>query len=213
MNLTPELLLHAYSLGIFPMAESRSSEDILWMDPPLRGIFPLEGFHISRSLEKAIRKADYRVTFNANFAGVVDGCAARSETWISKKIREAYLGLHDLGQAHSIEILRNDKLIGGVYGVTLGAAFFGESMFSREKNASKLALAHLVTHLRKCGFKLFDTQYLTEHLASLGAVEIERADYQELLHDAVTRPELFHKRAYPPSASEVLQRRTQTSNR
>lgn len=212
MELTPQLLLHAYALGIFPMSEGRSSRDLLWMDPPMRGIFPLDNFRISRSLAKAISKADYTITLNKDIKGVVEGCAEREETWISQKIQSAYLKLHEMGHVQSLEVWRGDDLIGGVYGVTLGAAYFGESMFSRQTNASKIALAYLTTHLKNCGFTLFDTQYLTPHLASLGAIEVERDTYHEMLEKAVVQPERFHKRAYPPSVTEVLQRRTQTSN-
>lgn len=212
MELTPQLLLHAYSLGVFPMSEGRTSRDVLWMDPPMRGIFPLDGFRISRSLGKAIAKADYQITLNKDFEAVVEGCAERDETWISRKIQTAYLKLHEMGHAQSLEVWQGGELTGGVYGVTLGAAYFGESMFSRRTNASKIALAYLVTHLKNCGFTLFDTQYLTSHLASLGAIEVERDIYHEMLAEAVVQPEKFHKRAYPPSVSEVLQRKTQTSN-
>lgn len=211
MELTPQLLLHAYSLGIFPMSEGRDSRDLFWMDPPMRGIFPLDGFRISKSLGKAIARADYQVTLNRDFEGVVEGCAERDETWISRKIQSAYVKLHEMGHVQSLEVWRGGSLIGGIYGVSLGAAFFGESMFSRQTNASKIALAYLVTHLRNCGFTLFDTQYLTPHLASLGAIEIRRDAYQTLLEQAVVQPEKFHKRAYPPSVSDVLQRKTQTS--
>lgn len=211
MELTPELLVHAYSLGIFPMSDDRESDSILWMDPKERGIIPLDGFHISRSLSRAIAKQDYRITINADFEAVIDACADREETWINHKIRKAYIALHTRNHAHSLEVWQGDRLVGGVYGVCLGAAFFGESMFSRATNGSKIALAYLTTHLRNCGFQLFDTQYLTPHLASLGAIEISRNAYQELLGESINKSEIFYKRAYPPSACEVLQRNTQTS--
>jgi leucyl/phenylalanyl-tRNA--protein transferase len=211
MDLTPELLIHAYSLGVFPMAESRDSEDILWMDPKARGIMPLNGFHVSRSLAKAIARNDYEITLDAAFEDVMDACADRNETWISRKIRAAYIELFHRNHAHSLEVWRNGDLMGGVYGVSLGSAFFGESMFSKQTNGSKIALAYLTTHLKSCGYALFDTQYLTDHLASLGGVEIGRTTYREMLRKTVTKPEKFYKRAYPPSVSEVLQRRTQTS--
>lgn len=211
MDLTPQLLLHAYSLGIFPMAESKLDPDVVWMEPKLRGVFPLDGFHISNSLKTAIKKQDYSVSLNEAFADVVDACADREETWINATIRQGYLELFEVGHAQSIEVWRDDKLIGGVYGVTLGAAFFGESMFSRATNGSKIALAYLVAHLNKCGFQLFDTQFLTPHLASLGAIEIEREEYLERLSRAIQSPELFRDYSVAPSVDETLQRSNQTS--
>jgi len=211
MDLTPQLLLHAYSLGVFPMAESKDDPSVVWMEPKLRGVFPLDGFHISKSLGKAIERQDYIVTLNKAFPEVVDACADRDETWINGKIRQGYLDLFAVGHAQSIEVWRDDKLIGGVYGVTLGAAFFGESMFSRATNGSKIALTYLVAHLNKCGFALFDTQFLTAHLASLGAVEIGRDDYMERLGSAIQASERFRDYSEAPSAKETLQRSTQTS--
>lgn len=179
------MLLQAYASGIFPMAESRDDPDLFWVDPRRRGVLPLDGFHISRSLSRRIRRGGYEATLNRNFAGVVDACADRPETWINDEIRDLYLALHKGGHGHSLEIWSDHRLIGGVYGVTLGGAFFGESMFSRATDGSKLALAHLVTHLQRCGFVLFDTQFLTSHLASLGAIEISRASYRAQLAEAL----------------------------
>ena len=206
MDLSPQLLLQAYAMGVFPMAESQQDEDVMWIEPKLRGVFPLDNFHISRSLAKAIQKADYQVTINQSFADVVDACAEREETWINGSIRQGYMDLHAVGHAHSLEVWRGGNLIGGVYGVTLGAAFFGESMFSRATNASKIALAYLVTHLRKSGFTLFDTQFLTPHLASLGAIEISQEDYLAQLQTAVRAPELFDRYSAAPSVTETLHR-------
>lgn len=190
-DITPELLLHAYAMGIFPMADGRDDPTIHWVDPRRRGIFPLEGFHISRSLARRMRRGGYEVRADTAFAEVVTACAAREETWINGPIFDLYAALHRQGHAHSLEIWREGALVGGVYGVVLGAAFFGESMFSRETDASKLALAHLVARLRAGGFLLFDTQFLTEHLASLGAVEISRADYHARLAKALAQPADF----------------------
>ncbi len=210
MTLTPELLLHGYSIGIFPMAEHRHDPEIFWVDPKRRGVLPLDGFHISRSLARRMRRVDWTVSINRDFAGVLDGCADRAETWINDEIRALYLQLHSQGHAHSLEIYEGGGLVGGVYGVTLGAAFFGESMFSRRTDASKTALAYLVDRLNRGGFKLFDTQFLTAHLASLGGMEIPRALYQLRLADALDRRADF---VGPPSATaqEVIQRSTQTS--
>lgn len=208
---SPELLLSAYASGIFPMAESRDDPDVFWVDPRRRGILPLEGFHISRSLARRIRRGGYEVTLNRDFAGVVAACADRPDTWISEGIATLYGQLHEMGYAHSLEITQEGKLAGGVYGVALGAAFFGESMFSRRTDGSKLALAHLTHHLWSCGFTLFDTQFLTTHLASLGAVEIPRARYHVLLREALDKPASILARPLDPSAHSVLQRRTQTS--
>jgi leucyl/phenylalanyl-tRNA---protein transferase len=204
------LLLHGYSIGVFPMAEHRDDAEIFWVDPRHRGIIPLHGFHISRSLARALRRADYDVRINHDFAAVVAGCADRAETWINAEIRDHYLALHDLGLAHSLEIWRDDALIGGVYGVTLGAAFFGESMFSRRRDSSKIALAYLVDRLNLGGFTLFDTQFLTEHLASLGGIEISRADYHARLSSAIAQRADFTTPPVP-TPQEVLQRSTQTS--
>ena len=211
MTITPEVLLHAYRSGVFPMAETRDDPDIFWVDPRRRGIIPLNGFHISRSLARRLRSDCFSVTLNRDFAGVVDGCADRDETWISGEIRALYLALHHRDTAQSIEVWEGTTLVGGVYGVTLGAAFFGESMFSRRTDASKVALAWLVDHLRRCGFSLFDTQFLTPHLASLGAVEIPRARYHRLLSEALNQTADFRAVPLPVSGQDVVQRRAQTS--
>lgn len=209
-ELTPELLLHGYSVGIFPMAENRHDTEVFWVDPRRRGVMPLEGFHASRSLRRAMRKSDYEVAVNRDFGGVVAACADRVETWINAEISSLYSQLHQKGHAHSLEIYDQSELVGGVYGVTLGSAFFGESMFSRRTNASKMALAALVDRLRTAGFTLFDTQFLTDHLASLGAVEISRATYHLQLEKALTGKALFT--GYPVSSlQDVMQRITQTS--
>ena len=209
-DLTPELLLHGYSVGIFPMAETRDDPDIFWVDPRMRGVLPLHGFHISRSLGKALRKSTFEVRVDSDFAAVVSACADRSETWINDEITSLYHSLHAAGQAHSLEIWDGETLVGGVYGVTVGRAFFGESMFSRRTNASKMALAALIDRLREAGFVLFDTQFVTEHLTSLGAVEITRRLYHARLAEAVKGNATF---LAPPlrSLQDVMQRMTQTS--
>ena len=207
--LTPELLLHAYTQGVFPMADSREAEEVFWVDPKKRGVLPLDGFHISRSLRRRILRAPWQVVVNKDFSGVVAACAERDETWINETIFELYEDLHERGQAHSLEVWDEGALIGGVYGVTIGAAFFGESMFSRRTDASKLALAYLVDRLRRGGFQLFDTQFITPHLASLGAVEISRAAYHKALNAALDATAQWHQPV--PTAYEVIQRSTQTS--
>jgi len=192
------------------MAEHRDDTDVFWVDPKLRGVMPLNGFHLSRSLARRMRRGGYQVTINQDFEAVVDGCADRSETWISAQIRALYLQLHQAGHAHSLEVWQDGQLTGGVYGVTLGAAFFGESMFSRQTDASKIALAYLVDHLNRAGFTLFDTQFLTDHLASMGGIEISRARYhQQLDHATLQHADFTGPRI--PSAQDVIQRNTQTS--
>ncbi len=175
-----------------------------WVDPRRRGIFPLDGFHVSRSLARLSRRWTFEVRTDTAFAAVVDACAARDETWINPAIRAAYLGLHAAGHAHSVEVWDRDGLAGGVYGVTLGAAFFGESMFSARTGGSKVALAFLIHRLRAGGFRLFDTQFLTPHLASLGAVDIPRAEYHRRLAEAIALPARFDPPGYSPSVSSVL---------
>jgi len=206
MELSPQLLLHAYAMGVFPMAESQDDPTVMWIEPKLRGVFPLDAFHISRSLAKAIQKADYEVAINRDFGAIVDACSNRDETWINSSIRKGYMDLHAAGHAHSLEVWRDDTLTGGVYGVTLGGAFFGESMFSRATNASKIALAYLVSHLKKCGFALFDTQFLTPHLATLGAIEITQEDYLERLQSAIRLETSFERYPSVPTVGETLQR-------
>ncbi len=208
--LPPALLLQAYASGVFPMAESRDSDEIRWFEPRRRGIIPLDGFHLSRSLRRRIRREPFEVALNRDFAATVAACADRPETWISPAIARAYAELHREGFAHSLELRDGDDLVGGVYGVTLGAAFFGESMFSRRTDASKIALAYLVTHLSASGFRLFDTQFLTAHLASLGAIEVSRDRYRALLADAIALPAEIRARPLPDAYS-VIQFNTQTS--
>ncbi len=208
--LPPALLLQAYASGIFPMAESRDSAEIRWFEPRRRGLMPLDGFHLSRSLRRRIRRQPFAVALNRDFQATVAACADRPETWINPTILRAYTALHREGFAHSLELREGDELVGGVYGVTLGAAFFGESMFSRRTDASKVALAYLVTHLSACGFRLFDTQFLTPHLASLGGIEVPRDRYRALLADAISRPAEIRARPLPDAYS-VIQFNTQTS--
>lgn len=209
--LTPDLLLKAYAAGIFPMSESRGDPSLFWVDPRMRGVLPLDGFHLSRSLTRRIRKGGYRVSLNEDFAGVVSACAEREDTWISFEIEALYAGLHDLGHAHSLEIWDGMTLAGGVYGVSLGGAFFGESMFSARTDGSKLALAHLTHHLRRCGFTLFDTQFITPHLARLGALEITRRDYRIRLREALDIHTSVFEKPLETDYYQVLQRTTQTS--
>lgn len=209
--LTPALLLRAYAIGIFPMAEGRDHDEVHWVDPQRRGVLPLDSFHVSRSLRRSILANDYEVRTDFAFGAVVRACAEREETWINATILSLYEALHASGDAHSLEVWQGDALVGGVYGVALGGAFFGESMFSRRTDASKIALAWLVDRLRAGGFTLFDTQFLTPHLASLGGIEISRLQYHRLLADALGRSATFDPPGYAPSAYSVSQRRIHTS--
>ncbi len=172
--LDPHLVLHGYASGVFPMADTRDSDELYWVEPRTRAILPLTGFHLSRSLAKRLRSGRYRVSADKAFHPVLLGCADRPETWINRPIEQAMLALFDLGFAHSVEVWQEERLVGGVYGVALGRAFFGESMFSREVDASKVALAFLVARLRVGHFSLLDCQFMTSHLASLGALDLPR---------------------------------------
>ena len=211
--LTPRLLLQAYRAGVFPMSESRDDPNVFWVDPQMRGIFPLKGFHTSKSLKKRLRRGHFSATANTAFRDVVAGCADRPETWINSTIFDLYLHLHQMGYAHSVEVWDGEELIGGVYGVALGAAFFGESMFSRKTDASKAALFFLVDRLNSQRFHLFDTQFITPHLRSLGAMEIQRSDYHLQLDMALEKMATFGCAGPLPSAQEVLQRSAHTSYR
>src|SRR3954469_11875560 len=186
-RLDPRLLLQGYATGIFPMADSREADELFWVEPRNRAIIPLDRFHVSRSLGRTIRSGKFSVTRDRNFAGVIAGCADREETWINAELEQAMLALHGSGHAHSVEIWHGDDLAGGVYGVKLGRAFFGESMFSRVRDASKVALAWLVARLKVGNFTLLDCQFMTEHLASLGAVSVTRETYVALLSAALGR--------------------------
>lgn len=190
-SLTPEILLNGYANGVFPMADSADDDDVYWVQPKMRGVIPLDGFHTSRSLKRALNKRDYTVSFDTQFENVVRACADREETWINATIFDLYQKLHQMGFAHSIEITRDGALIGGVYGVTLGAAFFGESMFSRATNGSKIALAHLVDHLNARNFTLFDTQFQNPHIQTLGCIEMPQSEYLKLLENALAQDARF----------------------
>jgi len=210
-DITPALLLRGYANGIFPMAESRDDPEVFWVDPRRRGVLPLDGFHVSRSLARAMRRSRWTLKINTDFDSTVQGCADRSDTWINPKISRLYSALHSSGHAHSIEIWDDAHLVGGVYGVVLGGSFFGESMFSRRSNASKMALAACVDRLRRGGFTLFDTQFLTDHLATLGAVEITRARYHDRLRGALSNTKADFNTPAPTTLYSVMQRMTQTS--
>jgi leucyl/phenylalanyl-tRNA--protein transferase len=205
-DVTPELVLRAYRAGLFPMAEDRDSEVLHWLDPPRRGILPLQGFHVPRRLMKSVRGGLYQVSVDTDFAATLQGCAAplpgREQTWINPQIERLFTDLHVAGYAHSVECWAEEAgqrvLVGGLYGVALGAAFFGESMFSTARDASKIALVHLVARLRLGGFHLLDTQFVTAHLAQFGAFEVPRARYKAMLAAAVGTPARFI--TAPPAA-------------
>jgi len=202
-TLNADLLLRAYRLGLFPMAESRTSRALHWLDPEARGVLPLDGFHLPRSLAKTLRTGPFTVTADADFPGTIAACAAarenRPDTWINLEIERLFTELHRLGFAHSVESWLDGRLVGGLYGACLGGAFFGESMFSTATDASKVALVHLVARLRLSGFVLLDTQFITAHLTRFGAVEIPRAAYHAQLAEAVEVPARFI--ASPDSAA------------
>ena len=190
-EITPEVLLRAYACGIFPMAESADDPTLFWVEPELRGVIPLAGFRVSSRLARTVRSNLFRVTVDTAFNQVIDGCAApqpgREDTWINRRIRELYAALYRIGHCHSVEVWKDSDLVGGLYGVTLGSAFFGESMFHRATDASKVALVHLVARLIAGGFTLLDTQFVTDHLRSFGAVEVPRRRYRVMLDQAVAQ--------------------------
>ncbi|AJY46380.1 leucyl/phenylalanyl-tRNA--protein transferase [Martelella endophytica] len=192
-GVTPELLLNAYSIGLFPMSESAEDTELFWVEPEIRGIIPLDGLHISHSLRKFMRRHPYDIRFNHDFDGTIAACAApapdRPQTWINSEIRDLYKALNAMGHAHSVEAYEDGELVGGLYGVSLKAAFFGESMFSRRPNASKICLVHLVERLRANRFVLLDTQFTTEHLKTMGAIDIPKEEYMTLLNAALVWPD------------------------
>ena len=215
LHLTPELIIRAYRQGLFPMADAVDDPETFWVDPQMRGVMPLEDFHVPRRLVRTIKRAPFDMRINTNFRQTIEACrtasADRPTSWINDDILSAYCKLHAMGHAHSVECWSEERLVGGLYGVCIAGAFFGESMFSRRRDASKLALAHLVDHLRNCGFALFDTQFITPHLQTLGAIEISRAAYHRLLEEALERPADISAQPLCQDTHSVLQRITQTS--
>jgi leucyl/phenylalanyl-tRNA--protein transferase len=213
-EISPDLVLRAYRAGLFPMAESRRSDRLYWLDPELRGVLPLRGFHLSKRLFRTVMAGDYAITANADFAAVIAGCAApadgRDDTWINPEIERLFLSLHRMGHAHSLEVWqgppRAGRLVGGLYGVALGGAFFGESMFSQARDASKVALVHLVARLRLAGFKLLDAQFQTTHLAQFGCHEVARAAYKRLLSEAVEEVVRWEDAPDPAALAEEMRR-------
>jgi leucyl/phenylalanyl-tRNA--protein transferase len=200
IEITPEILLKAYAAGIFPMAEDADDPTLFWVEPRERGVIPLEGFHVGRRLARTVRSDLFEIRVDHDFDGVIAGCAApdfdREKTWISGRIRQIYGELFDAGHCHTVETYLDGRLVGGLYGVRLGSAFFGESMFHKERDASKVALVHLVARLRRGGFTLLDTQFVTDHLAQFGAVEVPRREYRQRLRAAIERPADFY--SWPP---------------
>lgn len=190
VELTPELILRAYQAGIFPMAEDAASDDLFWVSPQQRGIIPLDRTHLSKSLRKTLRTHGYSVRIDTDFDSVIEGCATagtdRDTTWINGAIRKLYGELFRRGFAHTVEVWDGDALVGGLYGISIGAAFFGESMFHRKTDCSKIAMAHLLERLKAGGYRLLDTQFVTDHLRTFGGIEIPREDYELRLADALT---------------------------
>jgi leucyl/phenylalanyl-tRNA--protein transferase len=189
IDITPEVLLKAYACGIFPMAESAEDPALYWIEPEMRGIIPLEGFHVPARLARTVRTTPFTVWVDRDFDAVIDGCAEpkgeRSRTWINVRIRRIYRSLYEHGHCHSVEVYDGDTLVGGLYGVALGRAFFGESMFHHARDASKIALVHLIARLRAGGYRLLDTQFVTDHLKTFGAVEVPKRRYHRMLEDAI----------------------------
>ena len=194
-ELTPDMLLRAYAIGVFPMAEDRDDPDLFWVDPRMRGIIPLDAFHVPRRLRRTVRSDGFRVTVDSAFEATIEACAESTElrprTWINDRIIMLYTSLFHLGFAHSVECWQGRRLVGGLYGVAMGGAFFGESMFSRQSDASKIALIHLVARLRAGRFSLLDSQFITRHLRRFGAVEIPRGEYRQRLAEALKRDAEF----------------------
>ncbi|HEY7384821.1 MAG TPA: leucyl/phenylalanyl-tRNA--protein transferase [Beijerinckiaceae bacterium] len=192
LEITPDILLKAYAAGIFPMAEDADDPSLFWVEPQERGVIPLDSFHLPRRLARTLRAETFEVRVDQDFDAVIAGCAEpgrdRDKTWINARIRRLYGELFDLGHCHTVEVYEDGFLVGGLYGVSLGAAFFGESMFHRVRDASKVALAHLVARLRRGGFTLLDTQFVTDHLVQFGAVEVPRRVYKRMLRDAIETP-------------------------
>jgi leucyl/phenylalanyl-tRNA---protein transferase len=199
-EITPDILLKAYAAGIFPMAEDADDPSLFWVEPRERGIIPLDGFHISKRLARTVRSDVFHVRVDQDFDAVIAGCAApaedREKTWISRRIRELYGELFDAGYCHTVEVYQEGCLVGGLYGVRLNGAFFGESMFHTERDASKVALVHLVARLRRGGFSLLDTQFVTSHLAQFGATEVPRRAYKQMLRNAMEHAADWN--AWPP---------------
>lgn len=214
-EITPDILLKAYSIGIFPMAESADDPDLFWVEPPKRGIIPLNAFHIPGSLKKAMRRNPFEVRIDTAFKNVVEACAEptqdRDSTWINPKIKALYLELFAMGYCHSVECWRDERLVGGLYGVHIGSAFFGESMFSRETNASKIALVHLVHRMKAGRFKLLDTQFTTQHLERFGAIEVSRKRYRDLLQSAIELEADFFAYEGGGTSDSILQSFSQIS--
>ena len=207
-TITPHILLKAYAAGIFPMAETAEDTALYWIEPDERGIIPLRGLRISHSLRKQVRKQTYEIRIDTAFPEVIEACAAktknRKSTWINERIRKLYNQLHKMDHCHSVECWKDGKLVGGLYGVKIGAAFFGESMFSRATDASKVALVHLVARLNAGGFQLLDAQFMNPHLKTLGAIVISKADYRELLPSAIEASADFRKFSEDDDPSRVL---------
>lgn len=203
-ELTPDMLLRAYAIGVFPMAEDRDDPDLFWVDPRMRGIIPLDKFHVPRRLRRTIRGGKFTVTADTNFEATMEACAesteARPRTWINDRIIMLYSSLYHLGYAHSVECWRDGEMVGGLYGVSMGGVFFGESMFSRETDASKVALVHLVARLKATGFTLLDSQFITRHLRRFGATEIPRGEYRQRLAEALKQTADFSR---TPTREEV----------
>ncbi|MDO8838206.1 MAG: leucyl/phenylalanyl-tRNA--protein transferase [Parvibaculum sp.] len=214
-DINADVLLRAYAFGVFPMAESRDDPDLYWIDPEQRGILPLDGFHVSKRLRRRVRSGVFDVRVDTAFRETMLGCAdtapGRDGTWINDRIISLYCELHARGNAHSVESWRDGKLVGGLYGVSIGAVFFGESMFSRETDASKVALVHLVARLVAGGYKLLDTQFVTEHLRQFGAIEISRDAYRARLSEATSAQADFYSLPAGASPLEFLQSTTQMS--
>ena len=211
LELTPELVLRAYGAGVFPMADHAEAEQVYWVDPRKRGVLPLNGFRLSRSLRKRLLRPDHRIRIDTAFEAVLDACADRPETWINGTIRTLFIQLHRMGHAHTVEVWQDGRLVGGLYGLRLGGAFFGESMFSRVRDGSKIALAHLVARLGAGGFTLLDTQFTTPHLESMGARAVPRSYYHDLLACALTRRGDFYCLDADVTPSAVVQLITQRS--
>lgn len=215
LEITPDLLLQAYRIGVFPMGERRDDPKLYWLDPRLRAVLPLDGFHLPHRLARTVRAGRFEVSADTAFAETVRACAeprpGHPESWINEPIVELYTQLHQRGYAHSIECRSEGKLVGGLYGVSVGAVFFGESMFSRQRDASKVALVHLVARLVSGGFRLLDCQFMTEHLRSFGAIEIPRDEFKARLAEAIDRTATFQRELGDVDPCAIVQERTRTS--